>query len=352
MTHRARIYAMLIQTAVLLLACTFIMGRKASASKLLPALPAPLSQPPEAAQAAMVVSLPPAAAPKPAAPRFKSKQIDITDTQFFVRKFMAEPRYDCVIGGDSRMLVGVSPGEMKNTFPDLRIYNFAFRANAWTPDYVRALHDVLDPASKDKRIVLGISPLGLTPFHAKDNGYQTVKKMHPADRFRIMTMDKELAIFRPFMDAEAENSGITYYYHDDGWVAADRPVTREKIRKIKEKSRGAFVAPRVVENLMREIRSWTAEGIKVYAFRLPTSLEMETLENEQSRFDEAEFTRQVREAGARWLVIDRSGYKWNDGHHLDIPSSIVFSDRLAKAMAAADGNGTPPDLSLAQRTKP
>ena len=76
---------------------------------------------------------------------------------------------DIVLAGDSRIQVGVSPERMNRQLPGLRILNYGFGRVGYSQEYLRAVEALLDPASSDRTIVLGITPSALLKVSQQNN---------------------------------------------------------------------------------------------------------------------------------------------------------------------------------------
>lgn len=81
---------------------------------------------------------------------------------------------------------------------------------------------------------------------------------------------------------------------------------------------------------MDQTRQWTAQGIRVYAFRVPSSLAMVALEDQMSGFDEATFVEQFKAAGGIWFSIPLEPYHSYDGSHLTKQAALQLSADLAR----------------------
>ncbi|MBV9079674.1 MAG: hypothetical protein JO102_00980 [Elusimicrobia bacterium] len=324
-----------------LLPAGFLVAKKVEAHRAVAAAAA-AAMPPVNAPAPAVAPPPqpvtpttserPGTAAAPAEHRFASRELNATDAEFFAYKFRRPPVYDMAIGGDSRVGVGISPGEMKNYLGDLRIFNFGFRGLCWTPDYLEALHGLLDPASTQKAVVMGISPGGLTSVNRTANGFKEMKRK---SRLGQLANKAVPTLVEQGEVPGALRNGIVYIYHEDGWVGALRKSNEKAMDFIKGKYGEAAVDPRIVDYLLATVGEWSSAGIKVYAFRTPTRKDIGSFEDDCVSFDEADFRRRFEANGGIWLEIDNTGLSWRDGHHLDVRSAILFSARLAKAISKA-----------------
>lgn len=331
MKYESRITFTLFQSLVFLTAGAFIT-RSRSVLPTIKKAPAIIVPAPE-----LVVNSrtrPPFDKAHPVAQHFASRPVDLTDDQFFLDKFSRSPQYDAVIAGDSRAMVGISPGEMRNKLGGRRIFNFGFRGACLSSDYLDALAALLDPTSRIKTIILGISPLSLTNANETSNGFEKVKQLRPADRFQIREMGKEMENFRPILDPEL--AGMVFIYHDDGWVTTDRKPNRHILNDLRGRYRNSVLSPRIVDDLMAHVRDWKSKGITTYAFRLPTAPEVDRLEAETVGFNQEQFAKEFEASGGRWLTPDTTGIAWNDLHHMVKNSALIFSDRVAGAIAAQE----------------
>ena len=83
------------------------------------------------------------------------------------------------------------------------------------------------------------------------------------------------------------------------------------------------------------IRGGTFEntGIQVFAFRVPSSIEMETLENSISNYNEEQVRTAIERAGGEWILMpNKEPYHSYDGSHLHYRSAISLSKELGKQL--------------------
>jgi hypothetical protein len=73
--------------------------------------------------------------------------------------------------------------------------------------------------------------------------------------------------------------------------------------------------------------------VEVLAFRVPTTVQMEAIEDEMSGFDEDAVARGIEDAGGTWITFEnRFGYFSHDGSHLHYKAARSFSRDLALAL--------------------
>jgi hypothetical protein len=262
--------------------------------------------------------------------------------RFWVLKAQAKTRFDMLLMGDSRVYRGLSPQVMETILPGYRILNYGFSGGGLNPVMYAATEQRLDPHSRQMIIVFGVTPLTLTPRAAKNEHY--LQELHrPADYVFLRLYGRPLLdLFKPISLNGVSNASLEknpqptkqgYYqeYHDDGWIASW--MIPENIRWTLPSFRDIFsqtsVSQELVQDLMEQTRRWRERGIRVFAFRVPSSQAMVDLENQMSGFDEAAFAEQFESAGGVWLSIPLEPYHSYDGSHLVKQSAIQLSEDLA-----------------------
>lgn len=261
---------------------------------------------------------------------------------------------DIVLAGDSRVYRAVSPEAISAGLGNCRVLNYGFSANGYCSEYLAGLERVLDPQSQRRTLVLGISPHSLTPNAIKENGYlHTLRRQRqeaaPATEALLAGYcPGVLHFFKPMSFSEALRTALGIGHHKkmryishyrlDGWVPGRQiPETGGQAIKryagIFEKNR---ICPDDIDGLLAAVKGWTARGIKVYAFRPPSSAEMVELENACSGLDEAKFVRDFQAAGGQWIAVDQARYHSYDGSHLRDDAAEQFSHDLARQI---DGLG-------------
>jgi len=260
-------------------------------------------------------------------------------------------RADVVVAGDSRVLIGVSPAAMSHHLPSLRIANFAFGATGFSARYRNATTRVLDPASPRRIIVLGFSALSLSTRGVGDNSWeQEVRNLQRGEVTEgplepIVRFFEPVGLSNPFHELLPlrirRRRGRRYEYTADGWVACekDKPEPEKSLKYYRSlfATGGAAVSGKVVADVMKGVREWRAEGIRVYAFRPPTTEKMIALENEAGRYDERALAEELEAAGGVWISLPPAGYRSYDGSHLLRSSALKLSEELGRRIAEHEG---------------
>ena len=279
------------------------------------------------------------------------------EERFYTRKagWPAE-KLDMLIAGDSRIYRGVSPAEMGKLFPGWRIRNFGFSSGSYSALFMNAIERLVDPASSNRVIVLGITPYSLTGGGMYWNQFNEEIKRRRTEVWERLFVQPALTFFKPLTLRELERGlkgqlmpkGIRYYqrFEADGWVAShkDPEDPEEAFSEYVSNFRKNPVVDRYVEDLVTTTRSWTAKGIRVFAFRPPTTDKMVELENRLSGFNETDLVRRLASSGVVWIPTANARYHSYDGSHLDETSALRFSRDLAIAIQAHLNKANQPAL--------
>ena len=269
--------------------------------------------------------------------------------QFWALKASWEHCADVVLTGDSRVYIGLSPEAMRQGLPGRTILNFGFSANGYSKEYLQRARNVLRPDGS-RIIVLGISPNSLSIKAQGNNGFTQVMKDFGSQKEWGAAADLRTAVYvlaepLTFDSAVSElvhwnnYRPLTFDYYADGWMRAhkmqddygDVPIIAAGLLKSDKKA-----APAVIDGLLEQVRQWRKEGVRVYAFRVPTSPEMYDLENRLSEFNEQTFTSGLEQAGGVWIPMDQTTYHSWDGNHLRYDAAIQMSQDLARKIAAVE----------------
>jgi len=262
--------------------------------------------------------------------------------KFWLDKAHWRAMADVVLAGDSRTYRALSPAHMSHILGNIRILNFGFASVGYSPQYLAAIQEVLDPVSPRKVVVLGVTPYSLTPKASRRNDFTENRLRPPRSTlddilipvvFRLEPMSLR-KIPLPFV-------GASHYYeefHPDGWVASRRVPERpgEAVGIYNGIFKGNTVDPRIQEGLVDQVGRWSRSGIRVYAFRPPTCQEMIDVENKRSGFDERALAAQFEAAGGTWLNADQTAYHTYDGSHLRRDAALTLSEDVARLIRRSE----------------
>lgn len=262
---------------------------------------------------------------------------------FWSRKLAAPPAYDVVLMGDSRTNNGFSPTVMAGVMKDYRIFNFGFYGCGYNRIYLEAGEKALNPKSARKIIVLGISPLPLTPRAAKENTFVTLRRQDRFQRWFDARFGAITTFFDPYKlkDVITAIRGRSYstlnynVYYPDGWASLNiLPPTRkyedDAVNNFIQFFTGNKASAAQEDVVLKFTEKWTRENIRVFGVRQPACKRVENVETNMGGFDEADFIKRFESAGGIWLKFDSSLYITADGSHLDEASARRLSLDLAK----------------------
>jgi hypothetical protein len=274
------------------------------------------------------------------------KSSKAAEARFWIMKTHYQYDLDMIIMGDSRAYRGISPESMNSVLKGWKILNFGYSSGGFNPLIYKEAEKRLNPESNKRTILLAITPYSLTPLAEKNEHFLQEKYRKREYIYEKIYFKPMLDFFSPLTPREVLSSmhimnpeNLRQYiqeYHDDGWVASytlpDNPSwALEAYESEFDKN---IVSPEIISALMKQVEEWTEKGIKILAFRVPTTLDMVNLENEKSAFNEKAFTDEFEKAGGVWLNIPIEPYHSYDGSHLHRNSAEKLSKDLARKINA------------------
>lgn len=265
--------------------------------------------------------------------------------QFWRMKMDWQHCADCVLAGDSRVLISVPPASVAAGLPGLRVLNAGYSGTAYTPAYLTRLTQILDPHSPDRSLVLGITPRSFTRFAARFGDFERrvgrdelrwfmAEMRWSFERIQLKNLLSDLLPTRPI-------ARDFRHYCPDGWTAmfVENAGDLGALPHYQELFSSEDVRPEWIDGLMAAVRQWTTDDIRVYGFRPPCAPEMLALETRLSTFNEEDFVRRFEEAGGVWIYVEQTAYPTFDGSHMPWPGALEFGRDLGHALAAARANG-------------
>lgn len=264
---------------------------------------------------------------------------------------------DVLILGDSRGASSLLPRIMEPELPGLRIKNFSFPGNAYLPNYIPAGLRILDPDSQDPTVIMAFSSKSLT---ANQEGYPAVAKRSWSVKWKWEHMPGLLSLFEPVTKWQFINTlrgqpelGFWREFREDGSYVGGavwknrRPSADDAVDML-DKNR---VDEAIVADTLRHVRELRGRGVRVVGVRLPSSTEIEAIEDRVQQFDEAAFVRRFREAGGEWVAIpDRNAYQTYDLSHLELADAERFSRWFSGQMKRGVGTSSAAPGSLGAGT--
>lgn len=261
--------------------------------------------------------------------------------KFWADKVHSSKKYDVIVAGDSRVYRGLDPGALSAQLENRSVLNFGFSSGGFNDLIFSEINTRLLEDSPKKIVILGLSPYSLTP-KAQENSHFLQEEERSSDEvFTRRFINPFLRFFDPITPTELfqKTDSITGYhetFHRHGWVASFKVPSNPKaaLESYKRNFKNNQVSQEILSKLYMQISKWRNDGIKIYAFRFPSTLDMELLENSLSGFNEDMIRSEIEAAGGFWLDIEKKyEYESYDGSHLTESSAVVFSKYLGERLS-------------------
>jgi hypothetical protein len=261
---------------------------------------------------------------------------------FWSDKISWKNRFDLVVAGDSRTLIGISPQAMQSVLPGYKIGNLGFVALVYSQEYMDYIRMTLHSPVKNEVIVIGFSPRSLLSQKKIECYFQMLY-----DEARIplkMEFDRRSQwlkiLFRELHEDDLinplkkRNSRYLMVSLESGWMASR--LFPEDAGHSKAQYRIHFMKKNIDEKLLeliyRNTEAWTREGIKVFGIRIPTSPNIFVIEKEMSGFTEQNIRQRFEKSGGIWLNPAIPKLVAYDGSHLRYDSAVSYSKSLAEEL--------------------
>jgi hypothetical protein len=260
--------------------------------------------------------------------------------KFWLKKTTNSKKYDIVVIGDSRIYRGISPKVISEKLNGVSVLNFGYSSARLNDFMFSQAEKKLDMSSNNKAIIIGITPNALTVSSNENDHILEFLNMPKEEQLEILYFYDFLKLFAPIRKKDFrksdKNSKPNYIqdFEADGWVASDKipEDTTEAFESYTSNFEDNKVSLNRVDDLCKKTKLWVNQGIKVYAFRFPTSVSMKNIEDSLSGFNEKLISEKIEKEGGIWLEFNFNRYHSYDGSHLDKESAINFSFDLAKKL--------------------
>lgn len=275
------------------------------------------------------------------APRTMQEDHGENPARFWAEKASTSGALDVALAGDSRVFRGLAPEEMHASLPGARIGNLGFSGICLCEQYLPFLEGAL-AAGGQRTIVLGVTAHSLTGHASRDNGFLAERRKTRREQLEGVYLSPLEDALRPLDTTELGLGGkgrrsarYLQDFREGGWVAS-RLVPENPNGALPEYDRvlrAGRVEPALLSDLVGTVSRWRTKGIRVAAFRPPTSKEMRALERELGGYDEDEVASHLRAAGAEYWEIQPDSYHTYDGSHLTEDSARALSRDVAARLA-------------------
>ncbi|MDI1235682.1 MAG: hypothetical protein PSX81_15505 [bacterium] len=253
---------------------------------------------------------------------------------FWANKISSSKKYDIVFVGDSRIYRGINPLIVsKITFSNT--VNFGFSAAGLDSTLIYSASQLLSVDGK-KTMIFGITPSAFTLEASKNEHFKSLKKISKKDLWIRKHLYPELGFFNSYSLSEIKKAmNHEAYFQDcqsDGFIYSNKiPFdSTSALDAYTSYFKHTSISQLQISKFLNIIKQLQLNGIKCFAFRVPVSLPMNTLESQI--FDFETFKIQLELAGAHWMDIPQKGFNSYDGSHLTGPSANKLSRILGDSI--------------------
>ncbi|HYC87359.1 MAG TPA: hypothetical protein VEB86_19135 [Chryseosolibacter sp.] len=268
--------------------------------------------------------------------------------RLWIFKTHSTNKYDCIVAGDSRVYRGISASAIEKELEGLSVFNFGYSSGSFSSFMLDQIENRLDLNSKRPIVLLGVTPYSLTEKAMEDEHFREQLAKKKEEILEYLYFEPLKRFFHPYSIQElyearktADSGGTVYHqesFYRQGWVASWKipPDPKAALPGYVKDFASNRVSPVAIDTLVDRVGRWTRNGIEVYGFRPPTTVEMVQLENNLSGFQESLFVQRFQDAGGRWIDLDISEYQSYDGSHLAKSSAIKVSERIGKHISGRE----------------
>lgn len=265
--------------------------------------------------------------------------------KFWADKTHSSKKYDIIVAGDSRVYRGIDPVTLSSNLEGLEVLNFGFSSGGFNPLMFQEIELRIKSKEKKRIIVLGLTPHSLTPSAQNNSHFLQELERDKNDVFKRRYLNPIIDVFDPIEPIELfyrMDSGPGYYedFKKHGWVASSRIPKNDTaaLSSYQAVFNENQVQDTILETLYNQIKSWTTQGMSVYAFRMPSTKKMEALEDSISGFNEEAIRQKIIANNGHWIRIENPyDYISYDGSHLRYDSAVLFSKSLSMYLISTLG---------------
>ncbi len=268
----------------------------------------------------------------------KNKEKYLGD-MFWTKKTFAPSKYNVILMGDSRVYRGLSPEAMEEKLSGLKVLNFGFSNGGLNNGMFKAAEEKLIKSEQSKVIILGISPNTITGYTKNNQKYLQELTRPKEEVLERLYLNPLLYWFSSTTPEQLKQHLLSeklssYYiseYQMNGYVESEKfPIdTMEAIPSYIKDFNNYKVEGKHLNELFNQTKRWDKKGIIVIGYRPPVSQPMRELENNLGLYNEKSIQQGIENAGGYWLDLNPTNFKTYDGSHLDKPSAIQLSDKIA-----------------------
>jgi hypothetical protein len=193
-------------------------------------------------------------------------------------------------------------------------------------------------------LVLGVTPLSLISGSLGNKHFKQEPSKPAIERGGWLDLEPIRRAFEPLRLSAgsdgAETAAFARAYREGGWMASEGSASpRIALDAYAMLFRRSTFDEANFERLLAALAELRATGVRIVAFRHPSSPEMEALEDRVSGFRGADVRTRLADAGVTWLSFGASGgreFASCDGSHLSQEGAATFGAELARGLASKE----------------
>ncbi len=257
----------------------------------------------------------------------------------FINKTYTKKKYDVIVAGDSRTYRGISSKIINNKL-NLSVLNLGYSSAGFNKTLFDKIDEKISQKSKNKILILGITPFSLTA-QASFNGHlkrlESLKKEEVLEYMYLFPVKSFYYSITPddirklIIHKGSKNENYQQEYHiNEGWIASWylKPNEYAALKSYKKTFTDTKISNQIIENLYIKIQEWKKEGISVFGYIVPSSINMTELERNIGKFNQNKFIKGFIKVGGEWINIENK-YISYDGSHLEKESAIHLSEEIS-----------------------
>lgn len=274
---------------------------------------------------------------------FPKKPRKYLKERFYMLKTVSKPEFDIVVMGDSRVITDVSASIIEDSLENYRCLNFGFGNGGLNSQMFKEATLKFNKTDNQKIIVLGITALTIHEISKGNEQFnmltttpkeKKIEQLYFAKLFNYFSSVSPSLLQDNIMGKRKPWDKMIQLYHDNGWAETytPEPDTLFSIPYYKKDYKKSKVDYQMLKIITDQIKDWDSQGVKVFCFRPPTTIQMKKLEEKMGGYDEQYVASEVVKAGAVWIPFSFKDYSSFDGSHLEKESAIRVSSKIGSVI--------------------
>ena len=255
--------------------------------------------------------------------------------RFWAAKVGAEPAYDFVFCGDSRVYRGIDPQVFLKGKRGLSAFNFGFSSAGLDTAYLNRAAMLLKPEGR-KTLLIAVSPNAFLPSSLSNAHLWQWHKKAAADLWVKRHLYPLMQNFDPYAVSDLykalkHEAYFEQFHPESGFVASDKTPadSNSALQAYKNQFAREAIDAEAVALFVQQLEQFRASGIDVYLFRMPASRAMQGIEDDMTRGFTGKLLASISERNFKVLEFNGlSAYSY-DGSHLDSRSARLVSAFLS-----------------------